>query len=79
MRSDYRFRDTRAMRVKMARVVRTRGLFNKWRIEFDATYNESLIDFETVLDSMEYAGQFVGICDSRPKHGKFVPKVWALD
>ena len=79
MRSDYRFRDVRAMKVKMARVMRTRPRFNNWRLEFDAAYDEKLLDFQSVVDAIEYAGQYVGLCDSRPKYGKFVATVTELD
>ena len=79
MRSDYRFRDVRAMKVKMARVMRTRPRFNNWKLEFDAAYDEKLLDFQSVVDAIEYAGQYVGLCDSRPKYGKFVATVTELD
>ena len=79
MRADYRFRDVRAMKVKMARVMRTRPRFEYWRLEFDATYDEKMLDFQSIVDAIEYAGQYVGLCDSRPKYGKFVATVTELD
>lgn len=79
LRADYRFRDVRAMKVKMARVMRTRPRFEYWRLEFDATYDEKMLDFQSIVDAIEYAGQYVGLCDSRPKYGKFVATVTELD
>jgi len=79
MRDDYRFRDTRPMKVKTSRVMRTRPRFNNWRLEFDAVYDENMLDFATIVSAIEYAGQYVGLCDSRPKYGKFVATVEELD
>lgn len=79
LRDDYRFRDVRSMKVKMSRVMRTRPRFNMWRCDFTATYDESAIDLQTIVDAIEYAGKYVGLCDSRPKYGQFVATVTALD
>lgn len=79
MQADFRFRDVRAMRVKQARVMRTRPRFNTWNLTFTASYDENLIDFQTIVDAIEYSGQYVGLCDSRPKYGKFTARVVELD
>lgn len=75
LRADYRFRDVRQMKVQTSRVTRTRPRFNMWSIRFSAVYDESQIDLQTLADAMEYAGQYVGLCDSRPKYGKFVAAI----
>ena len=75
MRDDPRFYDVRAMKVKQARVMRTRPRFNMWNISFTAMYDENLMNFKDVVDAIEFAGQYVGMCDSRPKYGKFVARV----
>ena len=77
--NDSRYRDTRPMVVSRARVFRTRPRFNRWEITFNLTYNEEKIDVETIKNAMEYAGDFVGLCDSRPKYGKFTPIIEELD
>ena len=79
LKADFRFRDVRAMRVMSARVMRTRPRFNMWNLVFTASYDEKIIDFGTLVDAIEYAGQYVGLCDSRPKYGKFVAKITELD
>ena len=79
MRHDYRFRDVRAMRVQQSRVMRTRGRFNMWRCDFTASYDESVLSFGDIVDALEYAGKCVGLCDSRPRYGKFVSKITELD
>ena len=75
MRDDPRFYDVRSMKVKQSRVMRTRPRFNMWNISFTAMYDENLMNFKDVVDAIEYAGQYVGMCDSRPKYGKFVARV----
>lgn len=69
---DYRYRDTRVMTVQRAKIVRTRPRFDRWEITFNLSYNEEKIDVDTIIDAMEYAGNYVGLCDSRPKYGRFV-------
>jgi len=79
MKKDFRFRDVRAMRVMSSRVMRTRPRFNMWNLTFTALYDEKIISFNEITDAIEYAGQYVGLCDSRPKYGKFVSKVEELN
>lgn len=76
---NYEYRDTRAMTVMRSKVMRTRPRFDQWNITFNLLYNEEKIDIETILSAMEYAGNYVGLCDSRPKYGKFVVTVEELD
>lgn len=70
--SNYEYRDTRPMTVNRSKVMRTRPRFDQWSITFNLRYNEEKIDVETIMNAMEYAGMYVGLCDSRPKYGKFV-------
>lgn len=79
MKKDFRFRDVRAMRVMSSRVMRTRPRFNMWNLTFTALYDEKIISFNEIVDAIEYAGHYVGLCDSRPKYGKFVSKVEELN
>lgn len=76
---DYRYRDSRIMTVQRSRIVRTRPRFNQWHIVFNLLYNEEKIDLDTILDAMNYAGLYVGLCDSRPRYGQFVATVEELD
>lgn len=77
--SKYEYRDTRPMTVNRNKVMRTRPRFDKWNITFNLMYNEEKIDLDVILNAMEYAGQYVGLCDSRPKYGKFVVVVEEID
>ena len=79
MRSDARFRDIRPMKVQQSRVLRTRPRFNMWNLTFTAAYDEKILNFEDVVNAFEYGGQYVGLCDSRPKYGKFTAKITELN
>ena len=79
MRSDARFRDVRPMKVQQSRVLRTRPRFNMWNLTFTAAYDEKILNFEDVVNAFEYGGQYVGLCDSRPKYGKFSASITELN
>lgn len=78
LRDDYNYRDVRSMKVQKARVMRTRPRFNTWNCTFLASYDENLLNFNDIRDAIEYSGQYVGLCDSRPKYGKFTAKITEL-
>lgn len=77
--SKYEYRDTRPMNVKRSKIIRTRPRFDQWNITFTLVYNEDKIDLDTIVNAIEYAGQYVGLCDSRPKYGKFVAIIEEVD
>jgi len=65
------FRDVRSVVVNRSRVMRTRPRFNRWRCEFDIQFIEGVVTEEQVVEAMEYAGQMIGLCDYRPRYGRF--------
>ena len=69
--ANYDYRDTRIMTVQRAKVLRTRPRFDQWHLIFNLMYDDTKIDIDTIVNAMEYAGSYVGLCDSRPKYGKF--------
>lgn len=77
--ASYEYRDTRVMTVMRSKILRTRPRFDQWEITFNFRYDEEKIDLATITQAMEYAGAYVGLCDSRPKYGKFVVLVEELD
>lgn len=76
---NFEYRDTRIMTVMRARINRTRPRFDQWKIVFNLRYDENKIDLDVIVNAMEYAGSYVGLCDSRPKYGKFVAIVEEID
>lgn len=77
--ASYEYRDTRVMTVMRSKILRTRPRFDQWEITFNFRYDDEKIDLATITQAMEYAGAYVGLCDSRPKYGKFVVLVEELD
>lgn len=75
----YEYRDTRIMVISRNRVPVTRPRFDQWNITFNLRYNEEKIDLDTIINAMEYSGQYIGLCDSRPKYGRFVATIEKLD
>lgn len=79
LKADYRFRDVRQMKIQRSRVTRTRGRFDMWKVTFTARYDENLLDFQNIVDAIDFAGAYVGLCDSRPRYGKFAATIEELD
>lgn len=77
--TDYNYRDTRPMNVMKSKVMRTRPRFDTWKITFNMIYDETKLDLDQIVQALEYAGNYVGLCDSRPKYGKFVTTVEELN
>ena len=78
LKSNFEYRDTRPMKIQRSRVMRTRPRFDTWNISFTASYDENIIDFQDLVNAIEYSGQYVGLCDSRPKYGQFVARITEL-
>lgn len=77
--ADEKYRDVRAVNVQRAKLLRTRPRFEKWSIAFNMRYDENKIDLETIINALENAGAYVGLCDYRPRYGKFLVSVDELD
>lgn len=73
--ANYEYRDTRPMTVQRSKVMRTRPRFDQWNITFNLQYDEDKMDLNEVVQILDYAGQYIGLCDSRPKYGKFVTTI----
>jgi len=69
------FLDVRSVVIGRARIMRVRPLFTKWALEFDYAYDETQLDDNLVTLAAEQAGQLVGLCDYRPRFGRFEVEV----
>jgi len=65
------FRDVRAGNIQRAKILICRPRFNHWKASFTVCYDENLLDLEDIKEIVVRAGQQVGICDYRPRYGKF--------
>ncbi|MFG6094324.1 hypothetical protein SPB21_03700 [Leptothoe sp. ISB3NOV94-8A] len=61
-----------AVRVQRARVMRTRSFFEDWTATIKLVYNDSMLNKPAVIRAIEDCGEQVGLCDWRPKYGRFV-------
>jgi hypothetical protein len=60
-----------AVRVGMAKVMRTRPHFKDWTAKFKVSVNEQVANEAQLKRWLEDAGSYVGIGDWRPRHGRY--------
>lgn len=68
---DKKFYDARSVKVGAAKIMRYRPRFNEWSLEFIIQFDEKNIDAHDVKKALIEAGTQIGICDYRPKFGRF--------
>jgi hypothetical protein len=61
--------DRRPVVVQRSRIVRSRPVLNKWKLEFAIEYDDEEIAVETLKELLDFAGRRVGIGDFRPEKG----------
>jgi hypothetical protein len=69
--ADERFRDVRDGVIGQARVLVSRPRFNHWSIEFQLEFDPTVFDEEAIISILDTAGRYIGICDYRPRYGRF--------
>ena len=65
------YRDFRTVKVQRANILRCRPIFCDWHCDVDIWYEESRWNERELKDVVDFAGRYVGICDYRPKFGRF--------
>jgi hypothetical protein len=68
---DDNFRDSRAVRVMSARIMRTRPLFKEWEADVTVMFEDTVTNKTTVDQWMTTAGNLIGLCEMRPRMGRF--------
>lgn len=72
MCADPFFRLTVGVRVGQARVMRTRPIFHDWAVSFEVSASTEVVaDKATLHRWLTDAGAFIGLCDYRPRYGRF--------
>ena len=66
---------TAGVRVGQAKVMRTRPHLRDWSAVVTVSYEEDLVNRQSVIEFAQDAGRQVGLCDWRPKHGRFQVEV----
>ena len=57
--------------VNKSRVVRSRPIFPVWSLSFSCEFDENILDARDIDGFVEISGRLEGLCDWRPKHGRF--------
>ncbi len=68
------YADVRGVKVGQSRVMRTRPIFRDWSLVFAVMFDAEQINLEQLSQAVEDAGRIVGLCDYRPKFGRFQVK-----
>ena len=68
---DDNYRDTRGVKVGMARIMRTRPIFADWKACIVITYDNEQVNEADIRRAVLDTGSKVGLCDYRPKFGRF--------
>ena len=66
-----KFSDMRSVVLQKKRIMRCRPIFHEWAISFTVLASDELLNMNDVLGYIKTAGDFVGICDYRPRYGRF--------
>ncbi len=53
------------------RIIRSRPIFTEWSLTFVVNYDEMVLQESDIDRFVEVAGRLCGLCDWRPKHGRF--------
>lgn len=73
--SDQSYRMTTAVRVQQNRVMRTRPIFREWKTTVQIDFFEDQFNLRDIADVLTTVGQSVGLCDWRPRFGRFEASV----
>lgn len=68
-------RFTVGVRVQRAKVMRTRARFDSWSTLIEVVYDDKLLNKQQVIDAVIVTGEQVGLCDWRPKFGRFSARI----
>ena len=65
------FRDVRGVVVSRSRVMRCRPIFRDWSAVFTVQFDADRMNLDEVQRIVKDAGHLVGLCDFRPRFGRF--------
>lgn len=74
---DKGFYDMRCVGVQQRKTLRTRPCFKDWSITTTILYDESALDRDQIIRTLERSGLAVGLGDYRPRFGRFTLEVIA--
>jgi len=59
------------VKIGQAKIMRTRPIFEEWSATLNINFDETIIDKDEILKLISKAGEVVGLCDWRPRFGRF--------
>lgn len=65
------FYDARSVRIGTGKLMRYRPIFREWGLKFRVILSPEILERNEVETMIEFAGDFVGLCDYRPRFGRF--------
>lgn len=68
------YADFQTVKIGTSKMVRCRPAFNEWHFEMVVIVDEAKLDERQVDQIVENAGRYIGLCDYRPRYGKFTSK-----
>jgi hypothetical protein len=63
--------DQRTVKVGTAKTIRTRPIFNSYKVKFTCWLDTDKMNLEQLQQIVENAGKYVGLGDYRPRYGRF--------
>lgn len=69
---DEKFRYFRSVRVGMSRTMRCRPIFYQWKTEVEGQLDTTILDWADFERIVADAGGLVGLCEWRPRFGRFL-------
>ncbi len=68
---DGRFLDYRSVVVNRSRCMRARPVFHTWSLPVSLWFDPEIVTRAELLQSMQIAGEIIGLCERRPRCGRF--------
>lgn len=68
---DENLRDTRPVAIQRNKVMRTRVIFREWEADVMITYEDTVTNESRVDEWIKTAGNIIGLCEMRPRMGRF--------
>lgn len=74
LKGDHRFCDYRSVVVGGRRVMRARPIFKHWELPIALHFDPEILSKEELVQSLMLGGERVGLCERRPRWGRFTVK-----
>lgn len=66
-----RFKHQGMVKISNQQVLRTRPIFHDWSLTFHIMVDEQVLDERSVDNIVQTAGRYIGLCEKRPRLGRF--------